>query len=256
MYKHSACSSVITPSFFSSLPFPSLTLSISCTFHLPLCLHTLTLSLSPSVFHPRSSLCGRPRLKFACKVMKSHRRTPVPAKHTLSSFETLPRARIHNRLHILYFQKTQTYFPINNACWSYRSRRSGESGGVSWGGGGGAKPRGRWCTSLDETNRLFKKMESSRSLEVMTLFNLIIMEGSNETTWLIVIPQSSLVTTYFLRLSLLCLLTSLWFSDYCSMLLPPPRSPALPHCCGFSCCLASHLISPTPFPHPLTPPVY
>lgn len=122
------------------------------TQRLQLCHHTiflLFLSLSHSIhllhmFHPSlslrlpSSLClhGYPQRKFACKVMKSHRHTPVPAEHTLSSFESESHVHIiltHTLIHLYactcgsFKTETQTYFPINNACWSYCSQRSRES---------------------------------------------------------------------------------------------------------------------------------
>lgn len=119
MYKHSACRSVITPSFPSSL-------SLSHSVHF---LHMFHPSLPPLSPPPPSILClrGHPQFKFACKVMKSHRHTPVPAEHTLPSFKS--ESHVHNfrthtdaRTHFCTYC-TQTYFPINNACWPDCSQR-------------------------------------------------------------------------------------------------------------------------------------
>lgn len=115
MYKHSAFSSVVTPGFSSFLSLPSL-----CFLLHPSQPHLLlSLSLSSSVF----CLYGHPRSKFACRVMKSHKRAPVPAEHTLPSFECESHVRTFLMRNTL---KTQAHFPINNACWAYCSGRSTE----------------------------------------------------------------------------------------------------------------------------------
>lgn len=131
MYKHSASSSVITPSFSSSL-------SLSHSIHF---LHMSHPSLPPLSFPLSSiltlSLHGLLRLKFACKVMKSHRRTPVPCRThppliwiwIAHSHHSHTHWYTHTHTHVCAYStfKTQTYFPINNACWSYCSQRSRES---------------------------------------------------------------------------------------------------------------------------------
>ena len=146
MYKHNACSPVITPSF-------SFSLSLSHSVHF---LHMFHPSLPPLSlsFHP--SLL-QPRLKFACKVMQSHRHTPVPAEATFHSFNSESGTRIfrthadtHTHTHHCIYS-SQTYFPINNACWPYCSQRSRQGGKMTE---TRKKPEGRGCMWFHKAENL------------------------------------------------------------------------------------------------------
>lgn len=92
----------------------------------------------------------------------------------------------------------------------------------------------------------------------MTLFILIIMEDSNETTWLIVTPPSWADWETFFSRFMTASISSLpdhtlftysslhvYFSLIFWLLLIPSPSLALsPHCCCLSCCLASSFSLP------------
>lgn len=99
MYKHSACSFVITP-------------SLSFYFRLPFSLCPFPAHVPPRTSSPSSSPCLLSLWsKFACRVMKSHRHAPVPAEHALPLFE------FESDFHIIVIYNIfEAHFPINNAC--------------------------------------------------------------------------------------------------------------------------------------------
>lgn len=136
MYKHSACSSAITPSFSSSPsslhPFPA---------HVPF----LSPSLTHPVFHSLSDLAAILGSNLHAKwwnhtdLHLCPQNTPSPHLNLNRTFKsvshTLTHTHSHTSAHTVLF-KTQTYFPINNACWSHCSRRSRANGRLR----GGTRP--------------------------------------------------------------------------------------------------------------------
>lgn len=166
MYKHSACSSVITPSFSSSSPF--LTLSICCTCSIP---------LSPSIFHLHSVSMAilsenlHPKWWNHTGIHLCLQNTPSPHLNLNRTFTASSHTHTLIHAHVCtcssFKTQTQPYFPINNACWSYCSQRGRESERMSE--RREKKPRGRLCTSFHEAqdlNLLFFKKQNVTQLQL------------------------------------------------------------------------------------------
>lgn len=116
------------------------------------------------------------------------------------------------------------------------------------------KPRGRCCTLFHIDGNLNLLRKWSCSLEVMTLFILTKLEGSNETTWLIEIPDSlanweisfsRFKTAVVSSLPDHTLSHTFLFSllVYFSLIFWLPLNLSPPHCCCLPC-LASHFSLP------------
>lgn len=183
MYKHSACSSVITPSFSSSF-------SLSHSIHFP---HMFLPSLPPLSPPPSSILtpCSWPYPVKICMQSDEITQAYTCARRTHPPLIWIWISHSHHsdtRTHVCAYStfKTQTYFPINNACWSYCCQRSRENERVA------ERREMVHIVSQSWKFQFASEMKLGCSSKAMTLFILITKEGSNETTWLIVIPPRSL----------------------------------------------------------------
>ena len=147
MYKHSARSSVITPSLSSFL-------SLSHSIH---SLHMFPLSLPPPP--PSSSLTPSPRPSPLKICMQSDEITQA---YTCARRTHPPLIWMwivhshHSHTHVCAYStlKTQAYFQINNACWSYCSQSGREE----------EKARGGRCTLFHKAGNFLQNWDTQQQL--------------------------------------------------------------------------------------------